>query len=354
MMKTSFRLLVLLLGLLLPAVGQAQFRFTTNNGAITITLYTGSGGEVIIPAMTNGLPVTSIGDSVFQNKFSLTSVTIPNSVTNIGNSAFNNSGLCQVVIPSSITRFGDSAFSECGNLTNVILSEGLTGVGSAAFKYCSSLPNVVIPNSFTSIKGAAFYGCIRMTSVVIPDSVTNIEWEAFRYCSSLTNVTFGTSVKSIYLAAFLFCSSLTSVTIPDSVTNIEESAFGACENLSHIYFKGNAPVIGPNVFIYTSADATVYYLPGKTNWSSPFGDIPAVLWNPQAQINDANFGVQTNQFGFNVSWASGQTVVVDGCTDLANPVWTPLQTNTLTGDAFYFSDSQWSNYPARLYRLRSP
>ena len=82
------RLLPLLLLLALPAVVQAQFTYTTNNGTITITGYTGSGGAVTIPSTINGLPVTSIGDYAFYNCTSLTSVTIPNSVTSIGDEAF--------------------------------------------------------------------------------------------------------------------------------------------------------------------------------------------------------------------------------------------------------------------------
>jgi hypothetical protein len=79
-----------------------------------------------------------------------------------------------------------------------------------------------------------------------------------------------------------------------------------------------------------------------------------MLWVPRVQIADASFGVRTNQFGFNISWASGTVVVVEGCTNLANPIWSPLQTNTLIGDSLYFSDPQWTNFPARFYRLRSP
>jgi hypothetical protein len=78
------RLLPLLLLLTLPAAVQAQFTFTTNNGALTITKYTGPGGNVVIPDMTNGLPVTSIGQRAFLYSFDLTSLTIPNSVTTIG------------------------------------------------------------------------------------------------------------------------------------------------------------------------------------------------------------------------------------------------------------------------------
>jgi hypothetical protein len=72
------------------------------------------------------------------------------------------------------------------------------------------------------------------------------------------------------------------------------------------------------------------------------------------QSSDASFGVRTNRFGFDITWASGQVIVVEACTDLANAIWSPLQTNTLSSDSFYFSDSQWTNYPRRFYRVRSP
>jgi alpha-tubulin suppressor-like RCC1 family protein len=68
----------------------------------------------------------------------------------------------------------------------------------------------------------------------------------------------------------------------------------------------------------------------------------------------SNFGVRTNQFGFNITGTNGLVIVVEACTNLANPTWFPLQTNTLTGDPVYFSDPVWTNYPGRFYRLRSP
>jgi hypothetical protein len=82
--------------------------------------------------------------------------------------------------------------------------------------------------------------------------------------------------------------------------------------------------------------------------------LTTALWLPQVQTQDAAFGVQTNQFGFNIACASGQTVVVEACTDLFNPVWQPVETNTIIAGAAYFSDPQWTNYPSRFYRVRSP
>ena len=68
----------------------------------------------------------------------------------------------------------------------------------------------------------------------------------------------------------------------------------------------------------------------------------------------ASVGVRTGQFAFSINWASGENVIVEVCTNLVNPIWSPLRTNALASDPVYFSDSQWTNSPARFYRLRSP
>ena len=71
--------------------------------------------------------------------------------------------------------------------------------------------------------------------------------------------------------------------------------------------------------------------------------LSTVLWNPQVQTSGGSFGVLTNQFGFNVIWASGRVVVVEACTNLASPAWLPVETNTLSADSLYFSDPDWTN-----------
>src|SRR5438128_2128464 len=116
-MKTKNIILALAL-LALPAVVQAQFNYTTNNGEITITAYTGPGGVVTVPDMINGYPVTSIGDSAFYRNYTVTSVTIPNSVTSIGAYAFDYcTNLTSVTIPNSVTSIGGYAFAGCTRLT---------------------------------------------------------------------------------------------------------------------------------------------------------------------------------------------------------------------------------------------
>ena len=102
---------LLLCAVMLPAVAQAQFIFTTNNNTITITDYTGPGGAVVIPDTTNGYPVISIGNYAFQTKFSVTSITMGTNVTSIGGGAFQNcTGITNFTIGNSVTSIGDGKF----------------------------------------------------------------------------------------------------------------------------------------------------------------------------------------------------------------------------------------------------
>jgi hypothetical protein len=99
-------------------------------------------------------------------------------------------------------------------------------------------------------------------------------------------------------------------------------------------------------------NVTVYYLAGTTGWGPKFDTAPTVLWNPQVQ--PGSFGVRTHQFGFTITATNNLAVVVEASPSLADPAWTPLATNTLTTGSAWFSDPQWTNYPARFYRLRWP
>jgi BspA type Leucine rich repeat region (6 copies) len=313
-----------------PASARAQdYTFTTNaDGTLNLAQYTGPGGNVTVPGVNGGLTITSIGDSAFASNASLTSVTIPDTVTSIGN----------------------SAFASCYSLASITLPRNLTSIPDFTFEFCGNLAHVTIPTSVTNIGSFAFDAC-GFTGITIPDSVTSIGTGAFYLCYNLANVLIGNSVTNIGSSAFSYCFDLINLTIPGSVTSVGDYAFGS-GNLTRIYFKGNAPVAGLSVF-FDAEQVTVYYLPNTTNWGTTYGGQPTRLWNPQIQTS-ATLGVLSNQFGFNVTAASNLIVVVKACTNLAGPVWVPLQTNTPAGDSFYFSDPQWTNFPTRFYALTFP
>ena len=168
----------------------------------------------------------------------------------------------------------------------------------------------------------------------------------------------GYPITTIGGAAFNSLSKLTTVTFPSSITNLSNGAFAYCSSLTGVYFQGNAPGLGGGDVFFQTINAIMYYLPGTMGWGSRLSGQPTVLWNPQAQ-NDASFGVQNNQFGFIIAGSSNLVIVVQACTNLANPVWSPVSTNTLnnfvgTNGTSYFSDLRWTNYPGRFYRFCSP
>ena len=161
---------------------------------------------------SEGLLITD--NTVFRCRPWATSITIPNNVTSIGNSAFRNcTSLISVTIPNSVTSIGFSAFLGCSELTSITIPNSVTSIGGSAFSNCSSLTAMTIPNCVTSIGDHAFYGCSGLTSVNIPNSVTSIGYAVFCDCSNLTTVTIGCSVTSIGNYAFYGCSSLTSVKV---------------------------------------------------------------------------------------------------------------------------------------------
>jgi hypothetical protein len=352
-------LLPILLSVAVPATLQAQFTFTTNNGAITITGYTGTNGVAIIPDTINGLPVTSIGDLAFYTCASLKSVVIPYGVTNIGFRVFYCcTNLANVAIPDSILNIGIASFAFCQSLTNVTIPNRVANVADGTFANCTSLTSVTIPEGVTNIGYGSFDFCISLTSVIMPSSVTNIAPTAFMRCVNITNITISTGVVGIGFNAFTGCGSLTSVTIPSAVASIGLSAFSSCTNLTGIFFQGNAPKLVGTLSQITNA--IVYYLPETKGWVPPmggptnvFGGLPAMLWNPRPQTSDGSFGAQSNQFGFNITGTANIPIVVEARTDFGN-AWVPLQSVSLTNGSFYFSDPQWTNYTSRFYRIRSP
>ena len=172
----------------------------------------------------------------------MTSITIPEGVTSIGDYAFNGcSSLTSVTIPKSVTSIGEGAFSDCSGLTSITIPESVTSIGKGVFSGCSGLTSITIPEGVTSIGDEAFQGCSGLTSITIPEGVTSIGDDAFNGCSSLTSVTIPKGVTSIGGFAFWNCSGLTSITILEGVTSIKDYAFSNCSGLTSIICKSKKP-----------------------------------------------------------------------------------------------------------------
>ena len=192
-------------------------------------------GDLVIPNS-----VTTIGNSAFQYCSGFTgNLTIGNSVTTIGSSAFQYcSGFTgNLTIGNSVTTIGNYAFQGCSGFTgSLTIPNSLTTIGSMAFRNCSGFTgSLTIGNSVTTIGGSAFQGCSGFTgSLTIPNSVTSIGSQAFRNCIGFAgNLTIGNSVTEIGSQAFYGCSGFTgSLIIPNSVTWISGQAFQNCSGFN--------------------------------------------------------------------------------------------------------------------------
>lgn len=184
-----------------PAVQDAaneqlfDFKFILNNTAVIVTRYRykGTAADVTIPSCYKGKPVTMIDHAAFFNSV-VTSVTIPDSVTSIGDNAFGFcSQLTNISIPNSVTDIGFSAFAHCTSLKSITLPSSLSSISEALFSGCSQLTTIQIPDSVPSIQSCAFYHCRNLETIRIPVSVTLIETDAFAGCPSLMTVTYSGS-----------------------------------------------------------------------------------------------------------------------------------------------------------------
>ena len=184
-------------------------------------------GCLIAGCINTHIPETvkSIGDDVFSWCENLKSIVIPNSVTTIGESAFEHTGLSNINIPESVTEIGNRAFLACNSLKEARLSESVQRIGAAAFYWCANLESVNIPESVRYIGASAFERCSSLKTVTISaDTICNA---AFLGCKGLTDVRLGDSVRYIDRAAFSDCKSLKTLTIPEKVTRLNPYIFGA-------------------------------------------------------------------------------------------------------------------------------
>ncbi len=230
-MKTKWILLSVSLLFAAAEAAQAQFGYTANADGFTATItnYTGAASSVSFPATIGGLTVTSLGNGangVLANG-DVTHITIPNTVTSVGEFAFASSGLTGVTFGSGLTNIGPYAFEDCNGLTGLTLPDSLIAIDAGGFRGCAGLAGIAIPGNLATIGSYAFSACGKLTTATIADGVAGIGDYAFQG------------------------DSLAAVTIPATVTNIGQAPFNGCSLLKTI------SVDSANLF-YSSSNGVLF------------------------------------------------------------------------------------------------
>ena len=239
-----------------------------------LTKYTGAGGSVTIPET-----VTAIGDSAFRDCGTVTDVYVPGNVKDIGDSAFRGcTGLNSVDMMAGVETIGEYAFYDCENLRNVTMGDGLKTIKNYAF-FFSPIEELFFPDSVTDLAFYAtqdsgyndsrlaknlkrvhwpagveevhndqFSSFTALEWVEIPEGVNAIGGRAFSGCENLRDISMFEGITDIGSSAFSGCKKLENIPIPATVTAIGDSAFFDCDNLTDVFVPGNVKTIGDSAF----------------------------------------------------------------------------------------------------------
>ena len=211
--------------------------------------------------------MTKIPDNLFDSCPGFTTITIPDTVTEIGDSAFANTNLNSITIPDSVTQIGKYAFGG-SKLESIRIPDTVTDIGDNAFNGCTELKDVTLPNIRKNIVAGMFEGCTSLEKIVLPETVTAIRSGAFTGCTALKDITWSKALETIESYAFQNCSALTDVTIPDSVKSIGYGVFSDCSALSTVMIPGTVKTIGSEAFRNCDALTTVTIPDSVTSYGS--------------------------------------------------------------------------------------
>lgn len=276
--------------------------------------------------------VTRIGEASFANCSGLTKVTVGSSVTSIGDGAFKGcSGLTSITIPNSVTSIGYAAFASCSSLTSVEIPYGVTEIQSATFENCNNLQSISIPATVSVIHGPwTFDGCNNLSEIhihdiaswcgidfdpsifsllpaydlyldnqlvsnlIIPNEITSIKDYAFYRCRSLKSVLMSDNINYIGKAAFNACNNLTSVNLSNSITHLKEYVFNYCTKLENVTIPKSVVSIGDYAFYNCSKLSTISIPDSVTEiGEKAFSH----FWNNQSSLISVIIGQDVNKIG---------------------------------------------------------
>ena len=254
------------------------YEYTVEDGKVTITKYLGSEAEVIVPSEIEDKPVVAIGANAFAKNEALVKVTLPASVTSIGQSAFAMCTKLESINAENVEAFGAYAFFQCSSLKAIVFNDSIENLPVYLFSECTSLANVKLPANLKALSNHLFDACESLKSVDIPAGVTLIDRSAFENAgietivipdtvteigdyafenAPLTMVTFGKNVEKLGSLVFWGCDELTEIVIPDKVTAIPYGTFFKCTNLTKVVIGKNVTTIDETAF--SGANSVVVY-----------------------------------------------------------------------------------------------
>ncbi len=221
--------------------------------------------RVVLPVGITEIPICA-----FSGCTKLESVALPEGLITIGDRAFSHcERLTSLTVPDSVTVIGDSAFSNCIRLSEVKLGAGLQKLDAACFFHCHELRSIIIPEGVRVIGGSAFRGCHELSEITLPSTITEIGWCAFEACMALTELPEGIQYLPQY--AFYNCIRLLTADIPEGVTEIGYGAFRDCEKLRRVTVPASVSLIKQEVFKNCDALSEVHFVDPK-GWPTELSD----------------------------------------------------------------------------------
>ncbi len=258
------------------AIDEKAFQNNTNITSVTISEGISSIGDYAfdgctkLSSVTISTTVTAIGAYTFQKCTALTEVTFtsPSSIASIGDYAFSNcTALTEVTLPSSITSIGNYTFSASG-LTNVTIPKEVTIINSGTFSDCTNLTQVSMSNAVTIIDDYAFYGCSLLSDITLSNSLKTIGSYTFQNCTSLEINSLPESITSIGTYVFSGCSGIKTFILPDELTSIPSYCFYKCKNIEEVVLPSKLESIGSYAFNSCSSLKSIDIPRNVTNLSN--------------------------------------------------------------------------------------
>lgn len=229
-------------------------------GAISVESAAFSGCTGLTTIITSSASGVN-GGNIFENCNAIKKIIIPEGTISIKNYAFstNFASVTSVSIPNSVTSIGDNAFYKCEGIDSLYLPESLTSIGTYAFSGCTALKSIQLPNALIKLGSYSFQNCSKLVTVHLPDGITALEEGVFSACSGLISINFPSSLVTFGKSVFSDCTSLDLTALPVNLNSMGESCFSNCKSLKTLTFPTSLPIINQYVFYCCSGLTSVQF-----------------------------------------------------------------------------------------------